>query len=153
MSSVASMQTQESAVAYCRDEEIFYRAVSRTNYRKWRGLQVAIIAATGIGTIVAAVSVLDSYGWVRAIPVAFAAFASAMLAAFNYQADAIRQVVTAEKLRGERLKLETGCNPYDAETSDKNVKLFVVNVAAIIEEEVTGFGHLNGAKSSSLPVS
>ena len=138
--------SRESAVSYCIDQENFYSGVSRINYRKWRGLQVAIIASTGIGTIVAAVSILDQYGWFRAIPVAFAAFASAMLAAFNYQADAIRQIVTAERLRAERLKLGTGSPPYGTEDNNKNTKIFATIIATVVQDEVTGFGHVNGLK-------
>lgn len=140
--------TREAAVSYCIEQERFYGGVSRVNYRKWRGLQVTIIASTGIGTIVAAVSILDQYGWVRAIPVALAAFASAMLAAFNYQADSIRQIVTAERLRTERLKLETGSAPYDTEDDKRNTKNFATIISSIVQDEVTGFGHVNGLKPS-----
>jgi hypothetical protein len=126
--------SEDTAIKYCRAEIAYYSNIYETNLRRWRRWQIVTISFGGIATISGAASGLigNDWRWAVGIPAAISTIAASILAAFNYQSDALRQATTADSLQGELCKYLCGTTPYTG--SDKR-NIFVNNIRDIVAAE------------------
>jgi hypothetical protein len=132
------LDTRAQALAYCNERITFYQGVGIRNYSRWKIIGAFVIILGAIGTALSAITTANLY-WLPAARVAAVAgttILSSLLTFFSFQKEGVRQMVTADLLKGELIKFETQAAPYNTAAALSD---FVNNVRAIVTAENQAF--------------
>ncbi len=132
------------ALAYCNERIAFYEGVGVRNYSRWKIIGALVIILGAIGTALSAITpttntphlLVLSLPAFRIASVAGTAILSSILTFFSFQKEGVRQMVTADLLKGELIKFETQSAPYNDTGA---LSLFVNNVRGIVAAENQAF--------------
>jgi hypothetical protein len=132
------MPPKAVAMEYCKEEIEWYERQVRLHWWPWLVINIVLLSASAVATMLAANPAAIDSNVIRAIPAAVVFIMTGMLGLMNLQAEVVRKGMAHDALRGEPAKFRCKASPYTGVEED-DIKIFVLNMRLIISGELEGW--------------